>query len=77
MGLGPTHGGESCCHPEPFAVTLSEAKGLQFAPGKLPEGSAVPLHGELMRILRLAHNDGFLTERPKFRTIGVRSVQKL
>jgi len=30
MGLQPTRASESRCHPEPFVVTLSEAKGLQF-----------------------------------------------
>ena len=38
MGLRPTNGDESGCYPEPFAVTLSEAKGLSpwaFAPRKL------------------------------------------
>ena len=29
MGLQPTRASESRCHPEPFVVTLSEAKGLQ------------------------------------------------
>jgi len=59
MGLRPTQGDESRCHPEPFAVTLSEAKGLQFArsQGKLREGSVVPIRGELMQILRFAQND--------------------
>ena len=30
MGPWPTRVNESRCHPKPFAVTLSEAKGLQF-----------------------------------------------
>ena len=31
MDLWPTRGYESLCHPEPSAVTLSAAKGLQSA----------------------------------------------
>ena len=46
MGLRPTHGDESRCHPEP-----------SLAQGKLREGSAVPVRGELMQILRFAQND--------------------
>ena len=30
MGLRPTRGDQSGCHPEPFAVILSAAKDLQF-----------------------------------------------
>ena len=41
MGLQPTQGDESRCHPEPFAVTLSEAKGLQFV--RSPETSRTSL----------------------------------
>ena len=29
----PAPGKEGSCHPEPLAVTLSEAKGLQFRSG--------------------------------------------
>jgi len=65
MGLRPTRNDESLCHPEPFAVTLSEAKGLQFArsQGKLREGSAVLVRSELMQILRCAQNDNLSRER--------------
>ena len=45
MGTRPTREDESRCHPEPFAVTLSEAKGLQFR------------FDGLMQILRFAQND--------------------
>ena len=37
MGLWLTRVNESRCHPGSFAVTLSEAKGLQFA--RSPETS--------------------------------------
>ena len=47
MGLWPTRGDESRCHPEP----------VRFAQGKLREGSAVPVRGELMQILRFTQND--------------------
>ena len=51
MGLWPNRGDERRCHPEPFAVTLSEAKGLQF-------------HSEAkMQILRFAQNDRLSGER--------------
>jgi len=50
-GLKPLSPWPLCCHPEPFAVTLSEAKGLQFR------------SDELMQILRFAQNDRLLRVR--------------
>ena len=46
----PTDGDESGCHPEP----------VRFAQGKLREGSAVSVRGELIQILRFAQNDSDL-----------------
>jgi hypothetical protein len=43
MGLLPTHGDESRCHPDP-----ERSEG---------EGSAVPVRAEPMQILRFAQND--------------------
>jgi len=74
MGLGPAHRDECGCDPEPFAVTLSEAKGLQFAQGELREGSAVPLRGELMQILRFAQNDAHGRFFRSFRGAGSRLI---
>jgi len=46
MSLRPTHLDESRCHPEPFAVTRSEAKGLQYL-----------VENKQMQILRSAQDD--------------------
>ena len=58
MDLRPTQKDESPCHPEPFAVTLSEAKGLQFACSGYNFAKDLQFHSQAkMQMLRFAQHD--------------------